>query len=610
MMMHMMPWFNHKHKHSHWTMQMDVKDGLYVSERYHQFGRVAAHYTPMIGPYESNDRETIKLQLKLMKLAGVNGVILNWYGIQKRYDYPDNLVASDIIINETSAAGMLWTLCYEDRTISTSWTAAEQSMALHNDWAYIRDHYIARFPGVLREGNRATGRPIFINFGPVVFKKPSDWNAMFAAVFHTEESKPRILGVDTGGSTRVECPDGDFSWPGHTLFQTNATVLTVTDWASNFYTKAIQNKYHPVIGAVFPRYHDYYTEGNVGITPKSWWGRHVDAFGGATLAKTMEMAHSQRADVVQIATWNDWQEGTMIEPSAEEGFRQLLHLQQSILGYQDEAPMLHAVRDYNAVKASIWQRCDYVPASEREVCGDATTTEKSCEAARCCWRATSVANRPSCFHGARKPVCTCNHVLRNCTATPQDRLCCCSHAGNLLQASSQVEVQLDVSTMAFGAHPDKARDHMGPNIFLVSAASVLAVVLLVGVVVWLARFRSAGLATFRWKRRAKVVSRHSSTQRNKPSFFFRQGTSTIELNRPSLGRRGTSIESLSVPEQSVRAPNSPNPELKEPSLSRRGNSADSISTRGPLSSPIPSLTRRGTSVESISHEPTRVSDRI
>ena len=60
------------------------------------------------------------------------------------------------------------------------------------------------------------------------------------------------------------------------------------------------------------------------------------------------------AHAVQVATWNDWREGTVVEPSAEEGFTQLLRLQQIVLGMQDAEPMREVVREYNALKAPTW----------------------------------------------------------------------------------------------------------------------------------------------------------------------------------------------------------------------------------------------------------------
>ena len=142
---------------------------------------------------------------------------------------------------------------------------------------------------------------------------------------------------------------------------------------------------------------------------------------------TLAVAQARNAHSVQVATWNDWGEGTTIEPSAEEGFEQLLRLQQSVRGVREEGPMREALRAYNALKASTWQYCDNVPLAGRIDCGDIGSTESTCEASGCCWRPTNVYGRPWCFQRSSQPVCTCSDALRNCSQTPGDRLCCCTH---------------------------------------------------------------------------------------------------------------------------------------------------------------------------------------
>lgn len=67
----------------------------------------------------------------------------------------------------------------------------------------------------------------------------------------------------------------------------------------------------------YPRFKDWYEEG--GQTG------HADLpdADGATYRETLAQALAQRPVAVQVATWNDWQEGTQIEPSVEVGVRDL-----------------------------------------------------------------------------------------------------------------------------------------------------------------------------------------------------------------------------------------------------------------------------------------------
>ncbi|MEE2938041.1 MAG: glycoside hydrolase family 99-like domain-containing protein, partial [Planctomycetota bacterium] len=48
---------------------------------------------------------------------------------------------------------------------------------------------------------------------------------------------------------------------------------------------------------------------------------------GATLEATLKKAIQSQASIIQIATWNDWGEGTQIEPSREHQYRDLRLIQ-------------------------------------------------------------------------------------------------------------------------------------------------------------------------------------------------------------------------------------------------------------------------------------------
>ena len=44
---------------------------------------IALHYHPLIGAYDSNDPHALECHLQLMKLAGIHGVIIDWYGTEQ-----------------------------------------------------------------------------------------------------------------------------------------------------------------------------------------------------------------------------------------------------------------------------------------------------------------------------------------------------------------------------------------------------------------------------------------------------------------------------------------------------------------------------------------------
>jgi hypothetical protein len=77
------------------------------------------------------------------------------------------------------------------------------------------------------------------------------------------------------------------------------------------------------MGSAFPRFHDFYAEGG--------WGQsygHVDSNDGQTLRNTLAKALDRNAKHLQLVTWNDFGEGTMIEPTLEDQYLSLEIIQQ------------------------------------------------------------------------------------------------------------------------------------------------------------------------------------------------------------------------------------------------------------------------------------------
>ena len=103
-LMHYMPWFHDSDecgtswKCQHWKMQLDWNQ-LRAQKR------VAAHFTPLIGPYDSADRAVIRYHIRLMQLAGIRGLVINWYGVSDTGDFPDNRIASDTIVDVATELG-------------------------------------------------------------------------------------------------------------------------------------------------------------------------------------------------------------------------------------------------------------------------------------------------------------------------------------------------------------------------------------------------------------------------------------------------------------------------------------------------------------------------
>ena len=281
---HMMPWF--ETPGFHWDM-------------------VGRHYNPQIGPYHSGDYNIIEYQLLLMKYAGIDGVIIDWPGRSTMHnDLPANAENTDQIVDQTAKFGMQFAVCFEDQY------AVDTGDAI-NSMHWVRDHYFNR-PNHIKLNNA----PALYVFGPQKIAA-ADWPAVLAAT----GADPMFFTLwynDKAGGAR----DGTFGW----IYSDGVQGVR------NYYDRADQGTKVPV---VYPGFKAAYPNGAPG------WSVPYDVEGDTF--STLWNAAKGVGETVQIATWNDYTEGTMIEPTNEFGYKYLVSLQK-LLGVTYGQAELEIVR--------------------------------------------------------------------------------------------------------------------------------------------------------------------------------------------------------------------------------------------------------------------------
>ena len=157
---------------------------------------IASWYYPQIGPYDSADPAVLEYQVLLLKLAGADGIIVDWYGDDDYLDYSVNNQRTLALFDWTRRAGLKFSLCYEDATIQNEVnggyiTTAEAIEHARQTMSYAETHFF-NDPSFLR----LNGRPVLLNFGPQYFKSSENWAAIFstlapsnAPAFFTEDNK-------------------------------------------------------------------------------------------------------------------------------------------------------------------------------------------------------------------------------------------------------------------------------------------------------------------------------------------------------------------------------------------------------------------------------------
>ena len=313
---HFMPWFETNTSNGtqwgyHWTMKNCNPDVVDATGK----RQIASHYYPLTGPYASGDAAILDYQCLLMKYAGVDGVMVDWYGVNS-----DNAVAkhksnTEALAKAIARAGLKLAIVYEDRALDGTKDYMEQ---LREDLRYLskmffhRDYYV-----------KIDGKPLLMIFGPVQVKRGKDWYRAFAIL----KDKPVFLCLNghaqyanNGGYTNSE---GEYTW-----------VNPVPD-----YSVAQHFKYY--IGGAMPGFHDYYQEGGAGTGYTTY-----DAENGALFNRQLNAAKSAGLKWLQVSTWNDYGEGTTIEPTREYGYKYLVALQKFAGVAYQEADLAQIYRWY------------------------------------------------------------------------------------------------------------------------------------------------------------------------------------------------------------------------------------------------------------------------
>jgi hypothetical protein len=298
---HYMPWFEadaEKEKWGwHWTM--NSTDPKQFDSNGHR--EIAAHYYPEIDLYNSADDAVLEYQLLLMKLAGIDGVIVDWYGRTDYFDYA-LLHANAVKLFEcTQRFGLKFAVCYEDQTIPKLVAGGKidsSSVVNHvvSEIKWLKENWFSQDNYLQLEG-----LPVLLSFGNEGLTH-RQWDQVIQS-----------LGFELqyfSEHHRRNCAVGAFDWPVPDQSKTIETFLRDS------------KQWKHLIPVAFPGFNDFYSQAGVS---KDW--RQMSEAGGETFRKTLRQALATGAPLVQIATWNDWGEGTMIEPSVEFGDRDLQMVQ-------------------------------------------------------------------------------------------------------------------------------------------------------------------------------------------------------------------------------------------------------------------------------------------
>jgi hypothetical protein len=341
----------------HWTMNNKNPDIILHGGR----REIASHFYPLIGPYDTSHPDVLEYHVLLMKLSGIDGIMLEWFGT---YDIYDSLIINkhaEKLTEYLEKAGLKVIICYEDRFVEEALDmnlASTINEKLLTDFLYLEDNYFNREIYYKHNGN-----PVFVVFGPMYVYDYSYWTNMFAGLTMDPIYIPLWNFYNT--SPDYSSIAGEHAWcvPNKVDGLTNEEVLGNPVYADislsylkDFYNRMINDNKEIIVGSAYPGFWDFWEEG--GAFPS--YGA-IPYNSGQTFQDTLEACSTYNPDILQIVTWNDFQEGTQIEPTCEEGYYYLKSLQDfSGIGLTEEdlimAKSIYDLRKENKGNTNIQNR--------------------------------------------------------------------------------------------------------------------------------------------------------------------------------------------------------------------------------------------------------------
>ena len=249
-LVHYMPWFESKPVGGswgwHWTMDR------FDPERADTTGRrdIASHYYPLIGPYDSADPDVLEYHTLLMRVAGIDGVIADWYGSEDFNDYAMIHRRTALLFDATRRRGLKFAVCYEDRVLKAMAERDKLTPAQAVEHGKTHLRFCERTGSSEPSYVTLEGKPLLLVFGPD-YLDPTQWEAVLSgmrrppAFFSLHERRPPAIG--------------SFAWPP--MWASKDGVLDAK--GLDAYLDRFYGQDGPQIGCAFPGFHDIYKEAGV-----------------------------------------------------------------------------------------------------------------------------------------------------------------------------------------------------------------------------------------------------------------------------------------------------------------------------------------------------------
>jgi glycoprotein endo-alpha-1,2-mannosidase len=264
----------------------------------------ASTHVPAAGYYDSLDPETVRRHIREAKAAGIDGFIASWWGLSTFEDR-----AFGILLDVAEEEDFLATIYYED---------AQASSQIITDVSTIVSRYTSS-PAFLK----VEGRPVIFFYVRVTAKfSLSQWESVFTALHDRGKSifaiadglEPEFLGVFQGVHTY-----NPVSVPLEETAETYRSVSLAARVRGDLFAATVLPGYEEAV----PRSDSPTAQRADGETYRAYWA----------------VARASKPHWILITSFNEWHEGSEIEPSVEFGrFYLQLTAEQAALWRAGEDP--------------------------------------------------------------------------------------------------------------------------------------------------------------------------------------------------------------------------------------------------------------------------------
>jgi hypothetical protein len=259
--------------------------------------KIYAHFMAWFGAnghldigYNSNDPAAVKSQVNNMLARGISGIIIDWYGPGSHEDSTAQ-VAKD---EAESHNGKFQFAIMQDAGGLNGCSDCTGAVIDQLNYAY------KTYEGSLAY-IRWNNRPVIFFFG--VENLPVDWSSVRANV----QGNPVFVFENDKGFTMSQT-EGAFSWVMPNLVSDGDPMAM--KYLNDFYDRARQHSDQLIVGATYKGFDD---------TIADWSeNRHMTQECGQTwlqsfAALNQHYSSSNQLPMLQLVTWNDYEEGTEIE---------------------------------------------------------------------------------------------------------------------------------------------------------------------------------------------------------------------------------------------------------------------------------------------------------